>query len=44
VAFINTLYNLYNLWPNGDEKVSGLRDGIAASTGNTRDCQFWSLV
>jgi putative chitinase len=28
VAFINTLYNL---WPNGDEKVTGLRDGIAAS-------------
>src|SRR4051812_11983476 len=28
MAFINTLYNL---WPNGDEKVSGLRDGIAAS-------------
>lgn len=28
VAFINTLYNL---WPNGDEKVHGLRDGIAVS-------------
>lgn len=28
MAFINTLYNL---WPNGDEKVPGLRDGIAAS-------------
>lgn len=28
MAFINVLYNL---WPNGDEKVSGLRDGIAAS-------------
>lgn len=28
MAFINTLYNL---WPNGDEKVKGLRDGIAAS-------------
>lgn len=28
MAFINTLYNL---WPNGDEKVSGLRDGIAIS-------------
>ena len=28
MAFINTLYNL---WPNGDEKVAGLRDGIAAS-------------
>jgi putative chitinase len=29
MAFINTLYNL---WPNGDQKVPGLRDGIAAST------------
>jgi putative chitinase len=28
MAFINTLYNL---WPNGDQKVPGLRDGIAAS-------------
>ena len=28
MAFINTLYNL---WPNGDVKVPGLRDGIAAS-------------
>lgn len=28
MAFINTLYNL---WPNGDAKVKGLRDGIAAS-------------
>jgi putative chitinase len=28
MAFVNTLYNL---WPNGDEKVPGLRDGIAAS-------------
>ncbi len=28
MAFINILYNL---WPNGDEKVSGLRDGIAVS-------------
>jgi putative chitinase len=28
MAFINTLYNL---WPNGDEKIPGLRDGIAAS-------------
>jgi putative chitinase len=28
MAFINTLYNL---WPNGDLKVPGLRDGIAAS-------------
>lgn len=28
MAFINTLYNL---WPNGDEYVKGLRDGIAAS-------------
>lgn len=28
MAFINTLYNL---WPNGDEKVAGLRDGIAAT-------------
>lgn len=28
MAFINTLYNL---WPNGDERVKGLRDGIAAS-------------
>src|SRR3954469_4014232 len=28
MAFINTLYNL---WPNGDEKIPGLRDGMAAS-------------
>ena len=28
MAFINILYNL---WPNGDEKVRGLRDGIAIS-------------
>lgn len=28
MAFINTLYNL---WPNGDEKVKGLRDGIATA-------------
>jgi putative chitinase len=28
MAFSNTLYNL---WPNGDEKVPGLRDGIAAT-------------
>jgi putative chitinase len=28
MAFINTLYNL---WPNGDEKIPGLRDGIAGS-------------
>jgi putative chitinase len=28
MPFINTLYNL---WPNGDEKIPGLRDGIAAS-------------
>lgn len=28
MAFINTLFNL---WPNGDQKVKGLRDGIAAS-------------
>jgi putative chitinase len=28
MAFINMLYNL---WPNGDEKVPGLRDGIAAT-------------
>lgn len=26
MAFINVLYNL---WPNGDQKVAGLRDGIA---------------
>lgn len=31
MAFINTLYNL---WPNGDEKVSGLRDGIAATAAD----------
>lgn len=28
MAFINILYNL---WPNGDEKADGLRDGIAIS-------------
>ncbi|MEA2818403.1 MAG: putative chitinase [Bradyrhizobium sp.] len=28
MALINTLYNL---WPNGDGKIPGLRDGIAAS-------------
>ena len=28
MAFINTLYNM---WPNGDERVAGLRDGIAIS-------------
>lgn len=28
MAFIDTLYNL---WPNGDQKVPGLRDGIANS-------------
>lgn len=28
MAFINTLYNL---WPNGDERVPGLRDGIAGT-------------
>lgn len=28
MAFINTLYNL---WPNGDEIIKGLRDGIANS-------------
>jgi putative chitinase len=28
MAFINTLFNL---WPHGDEKIPGLRDGIAAS-------------
>lgn len=28
MPFINTLYNL---WPNGDAKIPGLRDGIAAS-------------
>jgi len=25
MAFINTLYNL---WPNGDSRIPGLRDGI----------------
>lgn len=29
MAFINTLYNL---WPNGDKKQPGLRDGIAKSS------------
>lgn len=28
MAFINTLYNL---WPNGDIRIPGLRDGIAAA-------------
>src|SRR3954469_13113779 len=28
MAFINALYNL---WPNGDEKIPGLRDGMTAS-------------
>lgn len=28
MAFINTLYNL---WPNGDKLIPGLRDGMAAS-------------
>src|SRR6185295_2604343 len=28
MALINTLYNL---WPNGDEKIPGLRDGMATS-------------
>jgi putative chitinase len=28
MSFINTLYNL---WPNGDGKIPGLRDGIAGS-------------
>ena len=28
MAFIN---DLYNLWPNGDERIKGLRDGIAFS-------------
>ncbi|MHB8268226.1 glycoside hydrolase family 19 protein [Bradyrhizobium sp.] len=28
MPFINTLYNL---WPNGDEKIPGLRDGITGS-------------
>src|SRR5947209_14265605 len=28
MAFINALYNL---WPNGDEKIPGLRDGIAGT-------------
>jgi putative chitinase len=28
MAFVNTLYKL---WPNGDEKIPGLRDGMAAS-------------
>lgn len=31
MAFINVLYNL---WPNGDEKVSGLRDGIATTAAS----------
>src|SRR5436190_1642882 len=29
MAFINALYNL---WPDGDKKVPGLRDGIAESS------------
>lgn len=32
MPFINTLYNL---WPSGDQKVSGLRDGIAVSAPAT---------
>src|SRR6266496_1466073 len=32
MAFINILYNL---WPNGDERVKGLRDGIAISAEAT---------
>jgi hypothetical protein len=28
MAFINALYNP---WPGGDEKIAGLRDGIAAA-------------
>lgn len=28
MAFVNTLYNL---WPNGDQRIKGLRDGIAAT-------------
>lgn len=31
-TFINILYNL---WPNGDERIKGLRDGIAASSEGT---------
>jgi putative chitinase len=31
MAFINTLYNL---WPNGDERMPGLRDGIAVSAAD----------
>lgn len=31
MAFINVLYNL---WPNGDEKVSGLRDGVATTAAS----------
>lgn len=31
-TFINILYNL---WPNGDERIKGLRDGIAASSYST---------
>lgn len=34
MAFINTLYNL---WPNGDERMPGLRDGIAASAPEVFD-------
>jgi hypothetical protein len=42
MAFINSLYNL---WPNGDERMPSLRDGIAISAltvfpkyGITRRC------
>src|SRR4051812_37093312 len=34
MTFINTLYNL---WPHGDEKIPGLRDGIAASARRVFD-------
>ncbi len=34
MAFINTLYNL---WPNGDERMPGLRDGIAAAAPEVFD-------
>lgn len=34
MAFVNILYNL---WPNGDERVQGLRDGIAASAPEVFD-------
>jgi len=29
MTFVNILYNL---WPNGDERISGLRDGIATNS------------